>query len=88
VDWVRRSRSGWAWLSGSDTPLGEEVEAYRLTLSGAGFQRTAMLAEPVFTYSAEAQAEDGLAGAVNIEVVQLGTAAPSRPARASFIQGV
>lgn len=88
VSWVRRSRNGWAWLSGSDTPLGEEAEAYRLTLSGAGYQRTLTLSAPAFTYTAEAQAVDGLQGVLSIEVLQLGTAAPSRPAQTSFIQGV
>jgi hypothetical protein len=34
LSWVRRSRNGWVWLSGSDTPLGEESESYRLTLAG------------------------------------------------------
>ncbi len=28
--WVRRSRVGWRWLDGVDTPLGEEREAYRV----------------------------------------------------------
>lgn len=30
--WVRRSRSGWAWLDGLDAPLGESVERYRIRL--------------------------------------------------------
>lgn len=30
--WVRRSRTGWAWSDGIDAPLGEEREAYRVTL--------------------------------------------------------
>ncbi|MEO0413204.1 MAG: phage tail protein [Pseudomonadota bacterium] len=34
--WVRRSRSGYAWLDGADAPLGEASEAYRITYtSGA-----------------------------------------------------
>ncbi len=28
VRWVRRSRTGWAWLDGVDAPLGEESERY------------------------------------------------------------
>ena len=78
--WVRRSRSGWVWLSGSDTPLGEESETYRLTLAGAGFERTVTPAAPAFVYTAADQAADGLAGPLTVEVVQLGTSAPSRPA--------
>ncbi|HYD36117.1 MAG TPA: phage tail protein, partial [Allosphingosinicella sp.] len=80
LSWVRRSRNGWVWLSGSDTPLGEESESYRLTLAGAGFERSLTLATPTFLYTAAAQAADGLAGPLGIEVVQLGTSAPSRPA--------
>jgi len=80
LSWVRRSRSGWVWLSGSDTPLGEETEAYRLTLAGAGFERDVALSSPAFLYTAAAQAADGLAGQLTLRVVQLGTSAPSRPA--------
>ncbi len=30
--WVRRSRAGWRWIDGVDAPLGEEAEAYRVTI--------------------------------------------------------
>lgn len=80
LSWVRRSRSGWVWLSGSDTPLGEEAESYRLTLAGAGFERSVAIAAPAFLYTAAEQAADGASGELNVEVVQLGTSAPSRPA--------
>jgi putative tail protein len=80
LSWVRRSRNGWVWLSGSDTPLGEEIESYRLTLSGEGFTRSVTLPAPAYLYSAAEQAADGLAGPLNVELVQLGTSAPSRPA--------
>jgi hypothetical protein len=78
--WVRRSRNGWVWLSGSDTPLGEEIERYRLTLAGDGFERTVTVPSPDYLYTAAEQAADGLAGPLTIQVVQLGTSAPSRPA--------
>jgi hypothetical protein len=78
--WVRRSRSGWVWLDGSDTPLGEESESYRLTLAGSGLARSVTVAAPAFVYTAAEQAADGLAGTLTVEVVQLGTSAPSRPA--------
>jgi hypothetical protein len=80
IGWVRRSRSGWTWLDGADTPLGEEREAYRLTLAGGGSPRTVELGEPAFVYTAAAQAADGAAGPLSISVVQLGNAAASRPA--------
>lgn len=85
ISWVRRSKSGWAWLSGSDTPLGEEREAYRLTVSGAGLTRTVTLYEPADVYGAGEQETDGAAGPLTIEVVQLGTYAASRAA--SFLLG-
>lgn len=80
LSWVRRSRAGWVWLSGSDTPLGEETEAYRLTLAGEGFERSLTLASPAFLYSAAEQAADGPVWPLAIHVVQLGTSSPSRPA--------
>lgn len=80
IKWVRRSRSGWAWLSGSDSPLGEEAEAYSITISGAGFERAAILGQPQYFYSTAEQALDGAAGSIAISVIQLGTTAPSRPA--------
>ncbi|OYY90518.1 MAG: hypothetical protein B7Y45_07860 [Sphingomonas sp. 28-66-16] len=33
VEWVRRSRAGWGWRDGIDAPLGEEAEAYQLTIT-------------------------------------------------------
>jgi hypothetical protein len=80
VGWVRRSRSGWVWLDGSDAPLGEAREAYRLTLAAAGSTRTVEVAEPGFLYTAAQQASDGAAAPMVIEVVQLGDAGASRPA--------
>lgn len=80
LSWVRRGRSGWVWLSGSDTPLGEETESYRLTLAGDGFERSVTVAAPAYLYGSAEQAADGLSGPLTVEVVQLGTSGPSRPA--------
>jgi hypothetical protein len=77
--WVRRSRIGWAWLDGADTPLGEEREAYRVTVSAGPEQRTWEAAEPGLEISAAALA--GLTGPLEVEIVQLGTYAASHPAR-------
>ena len=84
VSWVRRSRQGWGWTSGSDTPLGEEGEAYRLSLSGAGFARIAMCEAPAYLYTAAEQAADGAALPIQIAVEQIGTFAASRPAHLTF----
>ncbi|HEX8215754.1 MAG TPA: hypothetical protein VF582_09850, partial [Allosphingosinicella sp.] len=80
ISWVRRSRSGWPWLSGSTTPLAEESELYSVQLSGTGIQRTLMTGQSDLIYSAAEQADDGLAGALTISVAQLGTSSASRPA--------
>jgi len=79
LSWVRRSRLGWSWTSGSDTPLGEESERYELELSGAGGARRVELSESRFLYAAAARAADG-PGAIQAAVVQLGTHGRSRPA--------
>ena len=80
VSWVRRSRSGWSWPSGSDTPLGEESEAYLVTLSGSGFARNVEVHSPSFTFESAARAADG-PGPVDVEVVMLGTHGRSRAAK-------
>ena len=69
--WARRSRLGWAWRDGAEVPLGEEREAYRLTLPGG---ETLSLAAP--EYPLPAPARRGL-----FEVRQQGAAGLSAPAR-------
>lgn len=81
ISWVRRSRAGWTWLSGTDTPLGEESEVYEVSLSGSGLTRTVTISASPFIYSAATQAADGAVGDITIGVRQLGTFAPSRPAQ-------
>ena len=53
IRWVRRSRQGWTWPSGADTPLGEERELYRLTFNG---QRSAETATAAYLYTASERA--------------------------------
>ena len=36
LEWVRRSRSGFAWRDAVDVPLGEDSEMYRVTVSADG----------------------------------------------------
>jgi hypothetical protein len=81
IRWTRRSRNGWAWLSGSEAPLGEESEAYRLVLRGEGFERVISVESPVYVYTAGQQAEDGFSGTLDIEVRQIGTHGTSAAAR-------
>jgi hypothetical protein len=84
IRWTRRSRLGWTWASGSDTPLGEEQELYQVTLASGGASRTVAVAEPFLLYTASEQAADGLAGPLAIDVVQIGTDSSSRPAQILF----
>jgi hypothetical protein len=80
--WTRSSRLGWRWLDGADVPLGEDREAYRLTIrAGDGATRAIELGESRFLYAAADAAADRLAGpAVLLSVVQLGASAASRAA--------
>ncbi|WP_222926904.1 phage tail baseplate protein [Sphingomonas gilva] len=80
IGWTRRSRAGWAWRDTVDAPLGEEREAYRLTITrGDGAARNVDLGAPGWTYPAAALAEDRSVGAVTLSIVQIGTHAPSAP---------
>ena len=86
--WTRRSRVGWGWLDGTDAPLGEEVERYRITLDpGVGGSRSAVIGLPGFDYDPAMQAADGATGATTIAVrlVQIGALAETAPpCEASF----
>ena len=81
LSWVRRSRSGWRWISGADVPIGEESERYELrVLSSESLLRRVETTSPAWTYDAAAIAEDG-GGAVTVEVRQIGSFALGRPGR-------
>ena len=75
---MRRSRLGWSWPSGADTPLGEERESYRLEIAGDGLARAAALTSPFYLYTAAEQTADGASGLLELSVRQLGTHAISR----------
>jgi hypothetical protein len=80
--WTRRSRVGWAWLDGSDAPLGEESERYRLTIApDTGRARTVETGVPSYAYTPADQSADGATAAagVTIRVSQLGAIAASQP---------
>jgi hypothetical protein len=82
--WIRRSRIGWVWAGGSDTPLGEERETYRLTVAGEGVSRSAEIDKPHFLYSLADQITDGASGTIELQVVQVGTHGTSRAAAIRF----
>ncbi len=63
--WRRRSRTDWRWRDGVDAGLGEEREAYRVTISDAGGVREIETSVPVLSLPVVAP--------VSIAVRQLGT---------------
>ncbi len=80
VGWTRRGRGNWRWLSGSDVPVDEERERYRVdVLAGDA------VVWSVETTSAQVHIDTatlGLAGPEPlIEVRQIGTHMTGRPAR-------
>ena len=75
IRWVRRSRNGWAWIDGSDTPLGEEREEYAVRIAAPGIGRVVQTAEPFWSYTAAQQAADGISGGFTVSVAQRGTIA-------------
>lgn len=84
VGWVRRSRNGWRWNDGTDAPLGEEQELYRIALFHAGAViRTAEIISTGWIYGAAAMEADrlaGVSGLVTVEIRQVGTHGAGRPA--------
>ncbi|HTU11424.1 MAG TPA: phage tail protein [Allosphingosinicella sp.] len=78
ISWVRRSRQGWNWISGADTPLGEESELYRLVITGPDFERNVETTEPSYLYTAIERGIDG-SGPLTISVTQAGSFGTSLP---------
>ena len=60
LSWIRRTRIGGdAWRSGTDVPLAESDELYRIeVLSGGQSVRSAEVSTPLFVYSLAAQTAD------------------------------
>lgn len=79
ISWVRRSRLGWGWTSGNETPLGEESERYEIELAGSAGTRRVEVTESRFAFDSAARAAGG-PGPVIVAVAQLGTNGRSRPA--------
>ena len=53
ISWVRRSRIGWTWRDGVETPLGEEVERYGIAVMVGGIAiRSVETAGPAWIYDA------------------------------------
>jgi hypothetical protein len=73
------------WPEGSEVPLGESAEKYRVTVEGSATTAAFEALEPRMIIPADALA--GMAGALTISVVQIGDYAESRPATVSLTLG-
>lgn len=59
INWVRRTRIGGAWTGGTDIPLGEATEAYKVDImDGVDIARTIDVTSPTATYDASMQTTD------------------------------
>lgn len=76
VHWIRRSRQGWAWQDGVDTPLSEERERYRVRVTTPQSARELFTAAPFATLT---QAERAMRPLM-VAVCQYGTLALSSEA--------
>ena len=71
VSWVRRTRiDGDGW--GVEVPLGEAAERYLVqVISGGTVRREVEVTDTVWTYTAAAQAADGVAAPFTLAVAQI-----------------
>ncbi len=74
LSWIRRTRiDGDSW-QGLDVPLGEDGELYEIrVVQGGAVLRQENATGPAWTYSAAAQAADGVASPYEIQVAQVST---------------
>jgi len=82
AQWVRRSRLGWMWPAGSELPLGENAEKYRVTVQSSAGTLTFEAFEPRITIPAAELT--GFGRTTTVTVVQIGDFAESRPATVSL----
>lgn len=73
VTWQRRSRAGFAWSDGTDAPVAEDSERYRVTVSSdAAVLRTVDVATNEWTYAAvDFVADSAVAIPRNVTVAQV-----------------
>ena len=72
AEWIRRTRIDGDDWDLSDVPLGEEAERYLLRVEAGGTVRSELtLSAPGWTYSAAAQAADGVTGGFTLAVAQV-----------------
>ncbi|GGO57695.1 Terminase-like family protein [Roseovarius pacificus] len=70
--WIRRTRIGGDRWDTPEVPLGEEREAYVLrVMQGPQVLREVTVGAPEWTYTAAAQAQDGITGPFTVQVAQV-----------------
>ena len=80
VSWVRRTRIGGDSWASEEVPLGEAREDYRVRVGQGGtIRREVDLSQPSWTYSAAAQASDGVTPGFTVEVAQVSETFGSGP---------
>ncbi len=84
ISWLRRSRSGWAWVDEVDAPLGESAERYRIRVEGTIGVLETETASANASFDGAQLAAIG-PGAATVTVVQIGDHAVSRPASLSLV---
>lgn len=88
LGWVRRSRSGFAWIDGVDAPLDGTVERYLVGWSAGGLVASAETSTTQITIPAADVAALRAAGAVlAVTVVQIGDAGASPPLQGEIALG-
>ena len=87
LSWTRRSRiDGDSWQS-SEVPLGEDREAYQLSVSRDGVVlRSLELSSPSWSYDAEMQSADAASGLLSFSVAQLSDRFGPGPGRVLSLQ--
>ena len=78
IAWQRRSRAGFAWSDGTDAPLAEDSERYRVTvLAGTTILRVTDVTTPTWIYTAaDAAADVAMApGPLTVAVAQVSAVA-------------
>jgi len=83
LSWVRRSRAGFAWRDGVDAPIGEDREAYRVTIGDADAPIAETGASALIVSAATIAAHGP--GAVTVRVRQIGSLGLSPPASIEII---
>jgi hypothetical protein len=88
ISWVRRSRIGWVWRDGVETPLGEEVERYGIAvMAGDVAVRTVETVGPTWRYEAAMIAVDAAVVAGegrHLAIWQIGALGAGRVLRAAL----